>query len=155
MFFILQSVCAFKYRKDPLPPSVSLYRTHWGKKKMFWLVCFSITVGSADSARYPNLSFLPVLCNKTFSASITIVMSSQVQFTHVLPLGPSCWPWHQQPSYTRKGQAELLRQRSCSPSLCLQVLAAINLLQSGNCCFLMGLSVYYHQRICTNVLMPV
>jgi len=91
---MLQSVCAFKYKKDPLPFSVSLYTT-LSKKRMFWLACFPITAGSADSPRDLSLSFLPVLRSKTFSASIKFLMSSQVQLAHMPPLCPTCWPWHQ------------------------------------------------------------
>lgn len=86
------------------------------KKKMFGL----------GSARDLSLSFLPVLFGKTFSASTVILMSS-------LTCHPSAQ--HQQPRYTWKAQAGLLRQCPCTPLLCLQVVAVINLLQSGNCCF--------------------
>lgn len=74
-----------------------------------------------------------------------------MQLAHTLPLCPACWQWHQQPSYAWKGQAGLLRQCSCTLLFCLQVLAAISLLQSGNCCFLTGLSVYHLQSICTTI----
>lgn len=64
---------------------------HAKEKEERFFVCFSVSVGSADSATYLSLSFLPVLCSKTFSAFIMILMSSEVQLTHLPPLCPVCW----------------------------------------------------------------
>lgn len=61
------------------------------KERGGFFCCFSIIVGSADSASDLSLSFLPVLRSTTFSASITILMSSEVQLTHMPPLCPTCW----------------------------------------------------------------
>lgn len=48
MFFILQSVCAFKYKGILWLLVIFVYNTLRGKKR-FWFVCFSVTVGSANS----------------------------------------------------------------------------------------------------------
>lgn len=78
---------------------------------MVWLVCFSITVGSADSDRDLSLSFVPVLSSKTFS--LTILMSSQVQLAP-MPAQPA---GHGTNSPAVRGRARL----GCSgnlPALC-------------------------------------
>lgn len=49
MFFILQSVCAFKYKGILCLLVLFVYNTLRGKKR-FWFVCFSVTVGCANSA---------------------------------------------------------------------------------------------------------
>lgn len=110
---------------------------HAKEKEEGGFFCLSVTVGSADSASDLSLSFLPILCSKTFSAFITILMSSEVQLTHMPNLLAA---WNPQPSSAGMGQVGLLEQHSCTPLLCLQVLAEISLLQPGNCCWTLLLS---------------
>lgn len=90
MFFILQN-CLHISIKRILCLLVYFCMQHAKKNEKGFFICFSVTVGSADSASDLSLFFLPVLCSKTFSASVTILMSSEVQLTHMRPLHPICY----------------------------------------------------------------
>lgn len=92
---------------------------HAKEKEEGFFCCFSITVGSADSASDLSLSFLPILCSKTFSAFITILMSSDGQLTHMPPPCPICWLCGTS-SPALQGWARL----GCSSSICALLCSA-------------------------------